>query len=649
MKRGIVLLLLLYVVGASAIVAGELTNLNDIKRSLGEPEVGYVEYFSVNAVRILTSPWVVVRELQEENQRLSQQWIERQRERSQKILESLASRGVRREGNGKTVSREDTSTKRVEEKRSTAEKRSARSYSEELRSKSLRISPSSPEARLRVTNLTLLRSYSELLSALEEKLSKWDFRGELSITNFNGSSLIGLSEEELLVKIEEQEERINELARQTGRRKIDYGGVEINRFRGDRYFVFLKKEFPEVTVAWRPLVLVNIAEAYKIIKETKKAHSEIMGMNDTTSNIIVYLWDTRENYHSAHKNWKSFVPHSGHAKSYHGKIVAHVSPNKPYYFSYSDFGALSHEFVHALDIQSLKRPFPSLGTLSEGFADYIAKHIILKKEPELPSINFTRATYLKYECAKTTCNGEYWKAYKYSSWFVRFLIENYGIEKFREIYKISDFNDYRYGWKYIDQKFRRVYGKGLEELDREMRSWFKEVKNEVQVREGRYFLIGCRNIIEYTIEGLFGGKRFDIGTVRACSDLVGAYDTTHKRFPYDYVVIRFGIVKIDVPSGDVAPLSSRDFYSSVFSDIPHYYENKGTSVSNVKNVTITDMAGDTYDAVVMLFQYQVPNLNFYRVYYYNKAKNLRGTFDVRPATEDVLEKALEMLRYIDLP
>jgi hypothetical protein len=460
MKRGILLLLLLYVVGVSAIVAGELTNLNGIKRSLGEPEVGYVEYFSVNAVRILTSPWVVVRELQEENQRLSQQWIERQRERSQKILESLASRGVSREGNGKTVSQGDTSAKRVEKKRNAAEERSARSYPKEL-------------------NLTLLRSYSELLSALEEKLRRWDFRGELSITNFNGSSLANLSEEEhpsvteraLVRKIREQEERINELARQTGRRKIDYGGVEINKFEGDRYFVFLKEDFGDVTVAWRPLVQVNIGEAYKIIKETKKAHSEIIGMNDTASDIKVYLWDTRENYHSAHKNWKSFVPHSGHAKSYYGKIVAHVSPNKPYYFSYSDFGALSHEFVHALDIQSLKRPFPSLGTLSEGFADYIAKHIVLKKEPELPSINFTRATYLKYECAKTTCNGEYWNAYKYSFWFVRFLIENYGIEKFKEIYKISDYNDYRYGWKYIDRKFQKVYGKSLEELDREMRAW----------------------------------------------------------------------------------------------------------------------------------------------------------------------------------
>ncbi len=445
----LLVLLLLYAGACGTLVYSELERVNALKEELGEEPQSIVAYLAANAARILASPWKVLSELREENHRLSKQLFDRKLEKNRKILEKVAEARTEKTSSSETGGvTHIQSSRRVEVQ-------------------------GEPEP-----NLTLLRSYSELLSALEEKLSRWDFRGELSITNFNGSSLANLSEEEhteraLMRKIKEQEERINELARQTGRRRIDYGGVEINRFEGDRYFVFLKKEFPEVTVAWRPQVLVNITEAYKIIKETKNAYSEIMGMDDTVSYITVYLWDTRGNYHSAHKYWKSFIPGSGHAKSYNERIVAHVAPREPYSFSSRDFEALSHEFVHALDVYYWERPLPSLETLMEGFADYISKYQVFKREPKISSLNFTKATYLHYECNRgsKTCGKDYWKAYDYSYWFVKFLIENYGVEKFREIYKISDHNDYSYGWKYIDQKFQKVYGKSSGELDREMKAW----------------------------------------------------------------------------------------------------------------------------------------------------------------------------------
>ena len=156
MKKGILLLSLFYVVGVSAIVAGELSSLNGIKRSLGEPEIAIAEYFSDNAVRIFSTPWQVVHELREENRRLNQLWLEKRHETTREILESLAYRGGIKKGSGETPSQKDKYQNRnwVEKKPDAAKERSAAGEN-----------PPFPYLAKRETalNITLLRSYSELL------------------------------------------------------------------------------------------------------------------------------------------------------------------------------------------------------------------------------------------------------------------------------------------------------------------------------------------------------------------------------------------------------------------------------------------------------------------------------------------------------
>jgi hypothetical protein len=477
MKRGILLLLLLYVVGVSAIVAGELTNLNGIKRTLGEPEVGFLEYFSANAVRILTSPWEVVRELREENRRLSQLWLERQRERSRKILESLAYRGDIKKGNGETPLQRDEFHNRnwVEKKINTAEERGTLSHHPAL-------------------NLTLLRSYSELLEALEEELRRWNFRGELYIEQFNGSSLTGLSGEELLAKIEEREERINELARQTGMRKIDYGGVEINRFEGDRYFVFLKEDFGDVTVAWRPKeywkrsnnvynLVDNPIEAYSLYNRVHERYRELIGVEKRQTLITIYLWYSEDHWCAAYKRSgrylrckdtfteKNVLGSGGFVDSYAGKIFVHTVGTEWNFV---------HELTHALDIVYEKNPIAFLG---EGFASYMSRFVVppsLLPTEDMKFQSIKRAElYFNYTIKDFVENlGKIgWSGngpYDYATLFEKYLIDEYGKEKFGEIYTITNRQDLEVGYNYVNQKFQKVYGKSLEELDREMRAWLEE-------------------------------------------------------------------------------------------------------------------------------------------------------------------------------
>ncbi len=430
-------LAMLYTAFISFIVMGELSQLNRLKAKVGEDRISLSEFFKENCIRIFIYPHAVISEI---------------REMKNSLEERMKIRNKSTEKDKRKIATVNLSFKtenmiKAEDRSGNAEKR------------------------------LYLASYLSLLEEVEKKLKRFNLKGELYIEDFNGSKYANLSEDILLKKIKEKEEKINELTGQTLRKKIDYKGVEINRFRGERYFVFLKEDFGDVTVAWRPLVNVNITDAYRVIKETQKAYTEILGVNDEKiKKVVLYLWDTRENYYLAHKNWNKFRYGAGHASPFYGEIIAHVSPNEPYYIYPYEFRVISHEYVHALD--AVYKLYP-LSPLAEGLAEYIPiEYLKIDIRPYLPQMNFSRSLYLRYECEKgvETCGEDYVKSYKYNYWFVKFLIEKYGIKKFREIYEISNYRDYEVGWKYINQKFRNVYGKDLEELDKELREWYYSQK-----------------------------------------------------------------------------------------------------------------------------------------------------------------------------
>ncbi len=435
-RRGIALILL-YSLVVSLLAHGSLVTVNSLREKLGMHTIDEKEFFRENFINLLTAPHVVLGSLNKEADELS------------KKLSDMYSEQLRAE----QKSNEEPSEERVQ---TVPEKPILNNTPEEEHIE--------PEV-----NTSLLASYLELLDAVAEKLRRFNLRAKLYLGDFSGEKYEKLSREEMLRLVEEKESRIDELARKTMRRRIDFDGVEINRFNGERYFVFVKNKADNLTVAQRPLVYSDPEENLEIFNRTLEEYSEIMGVRRMDKPATLYIWDYAENYRDALKpihNWSA-----GTGTKRYGRIEIHVSVfDKTYNFIRTGKKLIEikvHETTHALDFIYDKRPITPL--LQEGFAEYMKIEIAEDNQPTFPwELSIKDCTMSFYD------NAEYPGCYQYGYHFVRFLIEEYGVDKFRRIYSIRRYAyGYEPGWKYYNEKFKRVYGKGLEELDEEFRTWMK--------------------------------------------------------------------------------------------------------------------------------------------------------------------------------
>ena len=414
-----VFLLLVYIVVVGFMVASKLDELNSLKIKAGEERINIVNFFAENYKDIFLKPFKIIDEIDEECARI---------EANLKNPASTVFREILPKRNGSYMPE----------------------VSKNLYNRSLFLEANDSAKRI------YLASYLALLDEVEKKLKRFDLDGELYLSN--SSKYANLSEDMLLDKIKEKEKIIDKLARQTLRRKIDYGGVEINRFEGEKYFVFLKKNYKEITVAWRPLLFINVSKIYSRFTKIYESYMEIMGLK--TKNLKkyeIYLWDKTEDYREATKS--EYKWSKGGVWKKYGTIMVHVSGLNERNFEH----VFTHELTHSLDNIYGRNP---IDLLQEGFAEYMTIKINNEYEPSFPSnINIKG-------CVEHFPLYASYGSYQYSYWFVKFLIEKYGIEKFREIYEISNYNDVEVGWKYVNQKFKNVYGKDLEELDKELREWY---------------------------------------------------------------------------------------------------------------------------------------------------------------------------------
>ena len=342
-------------------------------------------------------------------------------------------------------------------------------------------------------------SLTVALKKIEEELSRGNLDVKVTFKIYETNESI----KNIAEKFEKTFERVLALLKGYGRDRYEFGDIIFDKFMGDDYLPFIRKELGNIIIYYEPFLFnlyinkdileyMNIQDIIYDLPTTieenlnaaNQLYLKLMNIEKPKKEKIhIYLFSERSVYHRAFKNWKNFRYGSEHSFKRDSRIEVFVSPS-PFkeYYTTRDMDVIVHEYIHALDTLY---GFNSLSLIEEGLATYIPTKLKLREERKFPEyMNFEYALKLRYECKKGSrtnemCQRDYSNTYNYAYWFVKFLIERYGVEKFSELYKTLTYEDYKIGMFQIDKKFRHVYGKGVKELEKEFKEYIKSQLGKV--------------------------------------------------------------------------------------------------------------------------------------------------------------------------